>query len=278
MQTKVRLLIAGLILAPALAVPGVATADVPTFDSVSIDNSTIYPYASRSMYVTPGGAPVTLESTATVRFLTDPISFTDDDPEGTVQVVVTNPAGQAVRTGRTTGLPWRYFTWDGRSDRGVAVPPGLYGITLRATAPDGSTGTVRAGTVTVVHKQVSMRNVSPPVAGKHTSGVKRSGACSIHKTPVRGVRWPSRKAALLDCMGTGSVSATYAFTVPADATRLKASTSGLFPSALDRCCGSVKIRVKRPSHRKVKITLTVTGGRAYLVNTVNLQYVAKGWI
>lgn len=181
-----------------------------------------------------------------------------------VLVAIRNSAGKAVRS-YTTSFPRgrRVIEWNGRTNSGNAAPVGRYAIHVRATNGSGSTATtVRRTTIAtaLVTREGAQRRYGADGAGS------TSGSCYIADDGA---------SAELDCWGGRYAKLTMSFAIPSNAYDFSWGVSGEYSSSDICCTGGVKRAGTRPSSNRFRVSVTVTGWRAYLVHSSVVKYKYK---
>lgn len=173
---------------------------------------------------------------------------------------ITNRAGTTVRSTSWIGdNDYGYWTWRGRKNDGTLAPTGDYKITLTGTDNGKSVSTSKWVTVATGHRYST---VTKKVSGASGARAASSG-CQISR--YDGVME-------LDCLGSGYARATYGFTIPSNATNLSWKAPGVYADD-DLCCdGKMTKAGKRTTSTHYRITVQVTGYRAYDVHSAQVTY------
>lgn len=143
------------------------------------------------------------------------------------------------------------FSWDGRDAAGLAVPAGVYTVTVTA---DGSSASVPVTVATKTERTYE------------TLSVKRAAERSATKGCYAK---PSAGQMTVDCWGGGKASATFWAFIPEGA---KVAEKKIVGTRL--CCkrGSLTMRYKRTQSDLMEGTVTVTGWRAFAVKHFKVNY------
>ncbi len=178
-------------------------------------------------------------------------------------ITIKDATSRTIYTNDTDGqfseLGEYYWPWNGKTTHGKPVLPGKYKATISVTDTDGTTLTdstsVRVATKTVTReKTVRLRGIS----GRTST----SGNCNARKRDG---------AVILDCRGGKYAAATYAVTIPADATNVRWGAEAERTED-DLSEGTITKRGTRVAKTRFEVRIEVTGQRAVKVSEVWVSY------
>ena len=146
--------------------------------------------------------------------------------DATVSVQVSDSLGRAVKVGALGRLPAgggytrHSWTWDGLGQDGALVPAGDYTVILTATGDDGVTRSA-SKTVTAATGVRESGWKTLQRAGARASKVKKAAGC-LAIYPERG------SSVTLDCTQGRRITASWHFTIPADAVSISYKVRGRY--------------------------------------------------